>query len=312
MVSETGTLEDDLARAAAAEDAEKSKLSRARIDKYVSKRALLERYDYMVDVPAGPGGTRPNEEGFVTGCDRCGAEFMVKGVLNEVSSSISTSCIDLMRFIGTQADRRACAYHYGRLVTEKLGGIKERVFSCCPSPGAVTCQLGPHVFRVSTSIPLAGPSLTRLEVQDKSIEALHSRIPFIHTSSLSSFRSPTIPPHDIVALDCELVYTTSGMALARLTVVDSSGLVILDAHVRPHGSVLDLNTRFSGVKQSDVEMAVLDVVGVREELGKLVGVNTIIVGHGLENDLKALRIVHLTVVDTAIVSPPDSIRFELY
>lgn len=197
-------------------------------------------------------------------------------------------------------------------MTEKLGGIKERVFSCCPSPGAVTCQIGPHVFRVChTTLPRRS-SLISLDTQDKSIEALHSRIPFISTSSLSSVQSPKIPPHDIVALDCELVYTTSGMALARLTVVDSSGLVILDAHVRPHGSVLDLNTRFSGVKQSDVEMAVLDVVTVREELGKLVGVNTIIVGHGLENDLKALRLVHLTVIDTAIVSGRDSVRRESY
>ena len=38
----------------------------------------------------------------------------------------------------------------------------------------------------------------------------------------------------------------------------------------------------------------------------------IVVGHGLENDLKALKIVHLKVVDTAIVfKHPQNLKFSL-
>jgi RNA exonuclease 1 len=115
----------------------------------------------------------------------------------------------------------------------------------------------------------------------------------------------------IVALDCELVYTTAGMSLARLTVVDDRGDVVLDEFVRPHGVVLDYNTKFSGVKHEDIEgggknkkePAVLDLQAVRQALGAFISEQTIIVGHGLENDLKALRIVHDRVIDTTAVFP---------
>lgn len=129
------------------------------------------------------------------------------------------------------------------------------------------------------------------------------------TGSLKSVISPSGSPKlDILALDCELVYTTAGMSLARLTVVDAEGTVVLDEHVRPTGYLLDRNYRFSGVGEKDIEGATLDIVGVREKLGELMSEETILVGHGLENDLKALRLVHLNCIDTAIVSrlPPGA------
>lgn len=112
------------------------------------------------------------------------------------------------------------------------------------------------------------------------------------------------------------------MALARLTVIDANFNVVLDEHVRPQGTVLDRNERFSGVKEGELESATLDARGVRDKLGEMIDEETIMVGHGLENDLKAMRIVslrrwgrsrgwltlklrlqvHDKVIDTAIVS----------
>jgi len=37
---------------------------------------------------------------------------------------------------------------------------------------------------------------------------------------------------DVVALDCEMVYTTGGMRVARVSVVDGSGKQVLDELVR--------------------------------------------------------------------------------
>lgn len=144
-------------------------------------------------------------------------------------------------------------------------------------------------------------------MQDEDVAALHSRVPFVATSSLRSSlasSSSDLPPSvDIVALDCEMIYTTAGMSLARVTVVSASGSTLLDEHVRPqHGVVpLDLNTRFSGVVAADLDKAVLDVPGVRRALAQFVDSETVFVGHGVENDLKALRLVHDKVIDTAIV-----------
>ncbi|KAL8281117.1 hypothetical protein RQP46_006475 [Phenoliferia psychrophenolica] len=274
--ADTGTLEDDLEREKARTEEEKGRLTRARIARYVSSKELLAKYDYMVEVPPGPGGDRPTEEGNLRKCERCKEEFTVRRELDQV-------------------DRQKCHFHYGRMVTEVLGGVKQRVYSCCPAVAAleIPCQIGPHVFR------------------DEEITQLHSRVGFVTTSSLGATAPPTAPAKlDVVALDCELVYTTSGMALARLTVVGHDGQVVLDAHVKPQGALLDTNVRFSGVYEKDLETATLDVAGVREALGKLVGPETIIVGHGLENDLKALRIVHHNVIDTAIIFPhPRGVPF---
>lgn len=77
------------------------------------------------------------------------------------------------------------------------------------------------------------------------------------------------------------VYTTSGLTLARLTVLDASGQTILDERVVPQGTVLDLNTRFSGVTPKDVVDAKLDAKSLRSFLGGFVGPRTVIVGHGV-------------------------------
>ncbi|GAA5875693.1 hypothetical protein JCM3774_002583 [Rhodotorula dairenensis] len=274
---EAGTLEDDAARNAVLAEEEKGRLTRKRVEAFVHRPDVLARFDYVVSVPDGPGGDKPSEEGNTRTCERCKREYTV-------SSQPS------------QDDREACHYHFGRMVTNKTAGVKQRVYSCCPSVGAAPCQVGPHVFK------------------DEDASVLHSRVAFVPTSSLRTSAVPSVtsssaiaPPAavDIVALDCELVYTTAGMSLARVTVLSGSGSVLLDEHVRPPTgvAVVDLNTRFSGVQADDLDKAVLDVVGVQRALAQFVDAETVFVGHGLENDLKALRLVHPRVIDTAILFP---------
>ncbi|GAA5996747.1 uncharacterized protein JCM10292_003178 [Rhodotorula paludigena] len=268
-LDDTGTLEDEAARAAKLAEEEKGRLTRARVARFVHAKDRLREFDYVVELPPGPGGDALTEEGNPRNCDRCKKEFVVRSELDE-------------------DDRQACHYHFGRMVTEKIGGTKQRVYSCCPAVAAAPCQIGPHVFK------------------DEDPAVLHSRVPFISSSKLRPPASSDLPPAvDIVALDCEMIYTTSGMSLARVTVLSSSGSVLLDEHVRPPPgvAVLDLNTRFSGVQEGDLDKAALDVPGVRRALAQFVDQETIFVGHGVENDLKALRLVHDKVIDTAILFP---------
>lgn len=82
-------------------------------------------------------------------------------------------------------------------------------------------------------------------------------------------------PLKIAALDCEMVYTTAGMSLARLTILDGEGEKMLDEFVRPHGMVLDLITRWSGVTERDLERAKMDIRRLRKEvLGSYIDENT--------------------------------------
>ncbi|CAB3403248.1 unnamed protein product [Caenorhabditis bovis] len=117
---------------------------------------------------------------------------------------------------------------------------------------------------------------------------------------------PPTGPNDprskkMFAIDCEMVYTMRGPALARLSVVDINNVSVLDVRVKPPGEVLDANTEFSGLTIDEVNAAEFSLEECREKLFKLINSETILIGHSLESDLKALRLAHLNVIDTAIV-----------
>jgi RNA exonuclease 1 len=93
--------------------------------------------------------------------------------------------------------------------------------------------------------------------------------------------------------------------LARATIVDEDGVILLDELVRQTVPILDVNTRFSGIHPGELDTAIMDLAAVRTAACAFIGPDTIIVGHGLENDLRALRLVHCQVIDTAVVFPHD-------
>lgn len=65
----------------------------------------------------------------------------------------------------------------------------------------------------------------------------------------------------------------------------------------------DYITRWSGIAAEGYAEATLSLNAIRELLDSRLSANTILVGHGLENDLKALRIVHDKCVDTVVMYP---------
>ncbi|KAG7009925.1 RNA exonuclease 3 [Physcia stellaris] len=128
-----------------------------------------------------------------------------------------------------------------------------------------------------------------------------------------------------VCFDCEMGYTTYGMELIRLTATSwPSGSVLLDTLVRPLGVVLDLNSRYSGVwpddftsalpsdtslpsHTADGERAPLPIASspavARSLLFNLISPTMPLIGHALENDLNATRIIHPCIVDTCLLFP---------
>ncbi|KAL1941387.1 hypothetical protein VTO73DRAFT_7204 [Trametes versicolor] len=100
-------------------------------------------------------------------------------------------------------------------------------------------------------------------------------------------------PGKYVAVDCEMVgvgLDGSESALARVSLVNFHGVVLMDEFVRPRERVVDYRTQFSGIRPADMVNA-----KPFEEVQKTVAdllKDRILVGHAVHNDLKALLLSH--------------------
>lgn len=117
-------------------------------------------------------------------------------------------------------------------------------------------------------------------------------------------REPTIP--HMFALDCEMLTTRSPdgrlwKELARVSVVDHNLKVIFDVLVKPKYPVNDYVTQFSGLTAEIMADAKLSLQEVQDMFVEQFDATTIFVGHSLEQDLIALRIFHLNIIDTAVL-----------
>lgn len=90
-------------------------------------------------------------------------------------------------------------------------GEKTRVYTCCSRPAESDgCVHGPHVFYESAP------------------EDLHARHGFSFLNPPDASRNTL----DVAALDCEMIYTTGGMRVARISIVDGSGQKVFDEFIR--------------------------------------------------------------------------------
>lgn len=181
-----------------------------------------------------------------------------------------------------QLESNRCFYHPGKVAKKDKN---TRIYTCCCAE--VTPETDPctsadhHVF--SWSNP----------------GEMHFFLPFKSTEDLFPFNDKA---YKAIGIDCEMGFTTQGFELLRVTAIDFfTGKEVIDILVKPIGEVVDLNTKFSGVAsiKDDADSFWEGIA----KLGQVMDHRTILIGHGLENDLNAMRILHKRVIDTAILYP---------
>ena len=111
-----------------------------------------------------------------------------------------------------------------------------------------------------------------------------------------------LKPPRVFGLDCEMVKTTRGSECARCTVVDgATGATVLDELVAPGAPVVDYCTQWSGIDAKTLKHVATTLDDVRGALLREVRPTDVLVGHGLDNDLRCLRLAHGACADTALL-----------
>ncbi|XP_017065952.1 myb-like protein A isoform X2 [Drosophila eugracilis] len=207
----------------------------------------------------------------------------------QVERSLAKPCARCKRHFlvdeltGQYLNREECQYHSGKY-QRYYDGVCHGRWTCCnegeeSSPGC--CLSDRHVWTGSVG-GVNGPYYDFVRTQHRE----------------SNDEEPAV-----YALDCEMSYTGRGLDVTKVSLVALNGQLVYEHFVRPECDIIDYNTRYSGITERDLRSGAKTLAEVQRDLLELIAADTILIGHGLDNDLRALRLVHNTLIDTSISFP---------
>jgi RNA exonuclease 1 len=202
-------------------------------------------------------------------CKRCNKTFQ----LNSIDMTYSSNNSD-------------CVFHWGKIRNQRFNKLVEQKYSCCSNEAnSEGCEVGKHVYDGDYDGNGIGTNISDY------VETQEDPTPSSKQSS------------NVYALDCEMCYTTRGLELARVSIVDINLKEVYDSIVKPDGQILDYNTRWSGLIEDSFKNCTKKLKNVQNDLLKMFNKNTILIGHSLDSDFKALKLIHKKVIDTSVVFP---------
>jgi len=108
------------------------------------------------------------------------------------------------------------------------------------------------------------------------------------------------PDSPLFCVDCEMCITEAGSELTSICVVDSSLQVVYHTLVKPPRPIINYLTQYSGITKEMLEGVTTSLAQVQEALGALLPPDAILIGHSLNSDLTALKMMHPYVIDTSV------------
>lgn len=234
---------------------------------------VLEKNQYILSIPRDTSGpSQPDTKSLKT-CDRCSNQFSLK---EETPSSSK------------------CVFHERKKARTVTASGVVRTWLCCSEEVGVSqgCKTAArHVFKHTSAVDL------------------DNDIPFVATPDPVSSSAPK----NVFGIDCEMSYTTKGMECVRVTMIDFfTSKTVFDEILKPSGEILDLNSTWSGVHSIPKDAKTLKEFHEFILNDKFINSETILIGHGLENDLITMRLFHKNVIDSAILYPKGlSMKYSL-
>lgn len=109
----------------------------------------------------------------------------------------------------------------------------------------------------------------------------------------------------LFGIDCEMCLTEDGKELTRVSLVDSDGKCLMDELVKPQNHILNYLTKFSGITRAMLRPITTTLRDVQEVLNRILPRDAVLVGHSLNHDLIALKLIHKHVIDTSLLYKRD-------
>lgn len=107
---------------------------------------------------------------------------------------------------------------------------------------------------------------------------------------------------ELYAIDCEMCNAAGNQqVLTRISIVNSDLETVYDKLVKPDVPITDYVTKFSGITPEMLENVTTRLADVQADILALIKPDTILVGHSLDFDLRALKIHHDNIIDTSVL-----------
>ncbi|GFT76866.1 RNA exonuclease 5 [Nephila pilipes] len=120
---------------------------------------------------------------------------------------------------------------------------------------------------------------------------------------------PVTKNSPMFALDCEMCESADDSSeLTRIAVVNENCDIVYHTLVKPDKKITNYLTKFSGVTEYMLKDVTVQLSDVQQHLQKLLPADAILVGHSLNCDLHALKMIHPYVIDTSIIFNNSGIR----